>query len=128
MRLLIDTHVFLWVRREPSRVSTRVSELLIDPENAVFVSAATAWEIAIKVGKGKLNFDKDFLAAFDTRIRDLAWDPLSITAAHGTAAGALSGRHKDPFDRMLAAQTIVEGLTLVTADPAFKLLDVKTFW
>ena len=128
MKLLLDTHVFLWVRREPKRVSAHVTGLLKDPANSVFVSAATAWEIAIKAASGKLAFDQDFLAAFDDRIRALAWEPLVITAAHGFAAGALAGRHKDPFDRMLAAQANCEGLTLVTADPEFKVFDVRTMW
>jgi PIN domain nuclease of toxin-antitoxin system len=128
VRLLLDTHVFLWIRREPKRIPARVEQLVKDPANSVLVSAATAWEIAIKVGTRKLDFDKDFLAAFDDRIRELAWEPLFITAAHGAAAGALAGRHKDPFDRILAGQAKCEGLTLVSADPAFKALGVDAMW
>ena len=128
MRVLIDTHVLLWLQREPERLSARVASLLTARETTVLVSAASAWEIAIKVRAGKFQFDNAFLANFDRCLIEMTFEPLHITSAHAIAAGSLAGQHKDPFDRMLAGQAISESLALVSADPHFKLLGVETVW
>ena len=128
MRLLLDTHTLIWWTQDLSKLPQRVQDLMIDPANQVFVSAVTPWEIAIKVRTGKLTFDAQFLANFDNRIRALAFEPLPITIAHGVASGALPGRHKDPFDRMLVAQAQVEQLTIITRDPAITALGAVVTW
>lgn len=112
MKLLLDTHVALWSFAEPDRLSAETRARLADPDTPVAVSAASAWEVAVKVAIGKLDFDADFAQAVD----DLEYEPLPITIAHALAAGSLPLLHKDPFDRMLVAQAMTDGWTLVTRD------------
>lgn len=128
MKLLIDTHVVIWWVTDPDRLSSIVDELLQSEAVDVFVSPVTAFEIARKHGIGKLTFDASFLSAFDVRIAALGWTELPLTNAHAVAAGQLMGSHKDPFDRMLAAQAITEGLTVATIDPAIAALGAKVVW
>ena len=129
MRLLVDTHVLIWWTQDLSRLPRRIQDVLGDPIHTVFVSAVTPWEISMKVHAGKLAFDAAFLADFDNSIRSaLAFEPLPINGAHAIAAGALRGRHKDPFDRMLVAQAQVEQMTIVTRDPAIAALGARVMW
>lgn len=128
MKLLVDTHVIIWWVTDPDRLSTIVDDLLQLGTIDVFVSPVTAFEIARKHGIGKLTFDASFLAEFDARIAKLGWRELPLTNAHAVAAGQLVGSHKDPFDRMLAAQAITEGLTVATIDPAIAALGAKVVW
>lgn len=128
MRILIDTHVLIWWTAKLDRLPERVRTQLSDPGHQVFVSAATAWEIAIKVKKGKLEFDGEFLANFDDRVRDLAFLPLPILAIHCVAAGGLQVDHKDPFDRMIAAQARTEQLALISTDRVYKKFGIETIW
>ena len=92
------------------------------------MSPISAFEISRKLGLGKLLFDQAFLVDFDARIQALGWLELPLTNAHAVAAGRLAGSHKDPFDRMLAAQSIVEGLTIATVDPALAALGARVIW
>jgi PIN domain nuclease of toxin-antitoxin system len=118
VRLLLDTHVLAWLVQTPTQLSTRVRDLIVDAENAVFVSAATAWEIATKARLGK----------FDACIRGLGFEPLAVSATHAVSGARLVGDHRDPFDRLLAGQAIMEGLTLVTRDAKLPSLGVLTVW
>ncbi|MHB1170993.1 MAG: type II toxin-antitoxin system VapC family toxin [Lacisediminihabitans sp.] len=115
-RLLLDTHVFVWWVLADSRVKQSWIEPIVDPENSVFVSAATAWEIETKKRIGELSFEHD--------VADIApkfgFELLSITVEQASAAGALDWHNRDPFDRMLVAQAITQDLTLVTADDAVR--------
>ncbi|HEY9179256.1 MAG TPA: type II toxin-antitoxin system VapC family toxin [Candidatus Baltobacteraceae bacterium] len=117
MRLLLDTHVFLLSATEPETLSASARNAIVDPANEVFVSAAVAWEISIKVAAEKLALPGDPAAWFPARLRALAFDPLHISVEHALAAGALPDIHKDPFDRIMIAQAQIEGLTFVTRDP-----------
>ena len=128
MRLLIDTHVLIWWVNDLSKLPQHIQDILVDSGNEVFVSPVVPWEIAMKVHARKLSFDTQFLADFDNRIRALAFTPLPLTSAHAVAAGQLTGRHKDPFDRMLVAQAHVEQLALVTRDPALAGLGAQVIW
>ena len=128
MKLLIDTHVVIWWVTDPDRLSPTVDELLQAATVEVFVSPVTAFEIARKHGIGKLTFDASFLAKFDARIAELGWSELALTNAHAVAAGQLAGSHKDPFDRLIAAQAITEGLTVATLDPTIAALGAKVVW
>lgn len=128
MNLLIDTHVLLWMLRDPKRIPAHTASMLKSELNEVHVSAASAWEIATKVRLGKLQFDPAFLDDFDERIQALAFSPLGITAQHAIAGAKLLSPHKDPFDRMIAGQVTVENLTLISADPAFKLMSIAAVW
>jgi PIN domain nuclease of toxin-antitoxin system len=124
---LLDTHALIWWAEGDARVTPRVRELLAGPDE-VYVSAATAWEIATKLRIGKLHLRgtlmRDFLEAIDA----FGFRPLPISVRHGYAAGEMASVHRDPFDRMLAAQSLAEDLLLVSADPAFGALGVTTFW
>jgi len=122
MNLLLDTHVFLWAIGNPSNLSQRAREAIVDGNNIVFVSAATAWEIAIKKGIGKLQIPEgDYLQELELH----RFTPLNITTEHALAMEHLPPRHKDPFDRMLIAQAQVEKLMLVTRDERIKAYAVS---
>jgi PIN domain nuclease of toxin-antitoxin system len=128
MRLLIDTHILLWLIREPKRISSAAKAALLDDANQVYVSAASAWEIAIKVHAGKLSVDRGLLTDFDATVKAQGMVQLTVTSEHGIKAGLLNSPHKDPFDRMLAGQALLEHLTMVTADRAFTSMGVKIIW
>ena len=127
-RLLIDTHVLIWTLGDHAKLPGKIKALLEDRKNAVFVSAVTAWEIAIKVGIDKLDFDREFLADFDSSIKQYEWSPLHVIAAHGAHSLHLPNTHKDPFDRLLGAQAQFERMILVSNDIAFERLGVETIW
>ncbi len=117
MRLLLDTHAFLWAASDPDQLRPDARAAIEDTANAVFVSAAVAWEISIKVALGKLTVPADPAVWFPARVRSSAFRGLDISAAHALAAGGLPGVHRDPFDRIMIAQAQSEGLTFVTRDP-----------
>jgi PIN domain nuclease of toxin-antitoxin system len=122
MNLLLDTHVFLWAADNSPDLSPDAREAIVDGQNIVYVSAATAWEISIKRAIGKLKIPQsDYLE----ELRLHRFTPLSITTEHARAVEDLPPLHKDPFDRMLIAQAQEEKLTLVTRDPRMKLYNVR---
>jgi PIN domain nuclease of toxin-antitoxin system len=116
VRLLLDTHALIWALAEPARLSPEARDALGEPAHAVFVSAASAWEIAIKASLGRLDFP---LAAWERALAEAGFAELPVRGPHAIAAGSLPRHHADPFDRMLIAQARHEGLTLVTRDAAF---------
>ena len=128
MGTLLDTHALIWWAGSDSRITPALRHRLDDPEEEVFVSAASAWEIATKVRLGKLRPPDALLQDFLQAVEDLGFLALPISLRHGYDAGMLPGSHRDPFDRMLAAQARAEDLVLVSADPAFRTLGVSTFW
>jgi len=129
MRVLVDTHVFLWWSSERgARVSERAREILSDGANDVAMSTVSAWEIAIKVGTGRLALPDLIERYLPDRIRHHGFDLLPVELAHALRAGALPHIHTDPFDRLLIAQAQVEGIPLMTADPAIARYDVETIW
>lgn len=128
MKLLLDTHALIWLLTKPDRIPRHIADAIKASDSQVFVSAATAWEIAIKERLGKLTFDRDFLDDFDGRLRELAMEPLTITTLHAITAAALPSAHKDPYDRLLAAQAALEGMVVVTVDRAFAELGVQVMW
>lgn len=116
---LLDTHVLLWLLGEPARVPERVREQLADPAVDLLVSAASALEIATKHRLGKLDAGA-LLDSWGHRLADLDAEDLSVTSEHTLLAGRLEWDHRDPFDRLLVAQAIVENATLVTQDAAIR--------
>jgi PIN domain nuclease of toxin-antitoxin system len=129
LRVLIDTHVFLWWASERgARVSDRARELLGDGATDVSFSMASAWEISIKVGGGRMVLPEPVGRYLPARLRHHGFDLLSIDLPHAVRAGELPRLHGDPFDRMLVAQAQVEGLPILTADPAISRYDVETIW
>ena len=117
MRLLLDTHIFLWWLTDNPALSKRARAVIGDADSEIYISAATAWEIAIKQAIGKLDFPMERLSE---SISDANFIPLPIEIPHTILAGALPRHHADPFDRMLVAQASHEGLTIVSADPLIR--------
>jgi len=116
VKLLLDTHLLLWAAGQPENLSPAARQQLEAPENELLFSAASLWEIAIKHGLGR----DDFRVAprlLRRGLLDNGYIELPITSAHAVALDSLPPIHKDPFDRMLVAQSITEGVTLLTADP-----------
>lgn len=128
MRALLDTHALVWWLQGDRRISSGARRLLGDARNEIFVSAVTAWEIATKVRIGKLQIDLPFVIDLPGEIVRLGYLSLPISLAHGHRAGRLDAAHRDPFDRMLAAQSLIEDLALVTVDPHFRQFGVTTIW
>jgi PIN domain nuclease of toxin-antitoxin system len=121
VNLLLDTHAFLWAIDNNPQLSQKARDAIIDGENVVFVSAATAWEIAIKKSIGKLKISNgDYMEELKLH----RFTPLDIVTEHALAVENLPPYHKDPFDRMLIAQAQVEKLTLITGDPKIKAYPV----
>lgn len=122
VRLLLDTHVFLWWLSGDSSLGEKARQAIADGSNQVYVSAATSWEISIKKALGKLEAPDDIDAIVETE----RFQKLPITLYHGQLAGRLPALHRDPFDRMLIAQAQAEGLILVTNDVNIIQYDVRT--
>ncbi|HHR5538610.1 TPA: type II toxin-antitoxin system VapC family toxin [Klebsiella quasipneumoniae] len=115
MKFLLDTHVLLWAAGMPEKLSPSTTLLLSSPENELFFSVASLWEIAIKRGLGRDDFQVD-ARLLRRGLLDNGYSELPITSEHAVAIDSLPPIHKDPFDRMLVAQATVEGITLLTAD------------
>lgn len=128
MKLLLDTHALLWWWKDDPRLSKRAAKAIADESNTVFVSATSAWEIATKHRIGKLPGAEGALRDFNDIIVADGFTHLAVSYQHALMAGGFSSAHRDPFDRMLAAQAIIEGATLVTDDSAMKLFRAKRFW
>ena len=124
MSILIDTHVFLWAAGVDGRLPSGAQELLEDPEIPIFFSAASAWEIAIKCSKGRLDLPKPPTELVKETIVAAGITQLMITIRDACAVGDLPFHHKDPFDRLLVAQARTNGLRLMTADPILEKYDV----
>jgi PIN domain nuclease of toxin-antitoxin system len=128
MRVLLDTHVLLWWFDGDKRLSKPVRRLLEDDTSEVWVSAATVWEVATKSRLGKLPKAEKFALQLPKAIAEQGFNTLAMTPTHAHRAGWLAGPHRDPFDRMLAAQALVEDMTLVSSDAIFPTLGVQLFW
>ena len=115
MKLLLDTHVLLWAAGEPDKLSDEALSLIEVPDNELFFSAASLWEIAIKSSLGRTDFAAD-ARVLRRGLLDNGYSELPVVREHALALVGLAAIHKDPFDRVLVAQAMVEGLTLLTAD------------
>ncbi|HEV3143950.1 MAG TPA: type II toxin-antitoxin system VapC family toxin [Gemmataceae bacterium] len=128
MKLLLDTHTFLWLVEGDPKLTSTAKAALADPANDLGLSAASVWELAIKIGNKKLTL-KDPLAVFVSK-----WTPiyqialLPVETPHAVAVGDLPLHHRDPFDRMLIAQALAGALTVVTGDPKFAPYSVPIIW
>jgi PIN domain nuclease of toxin-antitoxin system len=120
VKLLLDTPTWLWWLSDVDQLDDTARAAVAARENLVVVSAATIWEVVVKRARGKLRFDGDPVPL----VAEGGFEPLSISLAHAAAAGGLPPHHRDPFDRMLVAQAQIEGLTVVTRDPAFGRYEV----
>jgi len=115
MHLLLDTHVLLWAAGMPDRLPGQALDLILNPENQLYFSVASIWEITIKRGLGRSDFQVE-PEILKRGLMENSYQELAITSAHALAVGHLPAVHKDPFDRMLVAQAGMEGLLLLTAD------------
>jgi len=120
VKVLLDTHILLWWLADDEHLPGRAAATIADPDTEVVVSAASAWEIAIKQAAGRLDTPEDLLDAVAAN----DFGTLAITADHAMAAGRLPAHHADPFDRMLIAQAQIEGFTLVSVDRRFSEYEV----
>lgn len=126
MRLLLDTHVFLWCVEDSHRLRPFARETIASPENIVYVSAVSVWEIAIKHSLGKLDLQRTTGERLVESIAACGFTELPITAYHAARVAALPWHHGDPFDRLLVAQAQYNDLTLVTEDKQIKRYEIQT--
>jgi PIN domain nuclease of toxin-antitoxin system len=128
IRLLLDTHALVWWWTDDPRLPATARAAIAAPENTVFVSAATGWEIATKFRIGKWPEVELLVRDFEALLRRSRFASLPMTAAHSLLAGSLAGQHRDPFDRMLAAQATQESLIVVSGDAVFASYNVNVIW
>lgn len=128
MRLLLDTHTFLWFVWGSPQLPTTTASLITSPANEVYLSMASVWEMAIKVRLGKLVLSRPVGAFLSEQLDAAALLILPITFDHATHVSVLPLHHRDPFDRLLAAQSLIEQLTLVSVDTLFDAYEVRRVW
>jgi len=125
VKILLDTHVLVWALSDPGKLPTALRGTIEAPSNIIYASAASVWEIAIKAALGKIDFPADDISR---AIAESGFLELPVTIVHASAVRALPQHHRDPFDRMLAVQSAMEKLTLVSRDPVFSLYGITTIW
>lgn len=128
MTLLLDTHSFLWFCQDDPRLSATAKALIEDPGNRKLLSMASCWEIAIKAGLGKLTLGEPSGSYIPAAILRTGFELLSISLAHATSVEVLPLHHRDPFDRLLVAQAMVEGIEIVSMDVALDPYGVRRLW
>ena len=128
MLALLDTHALLWWLSDDPGLSPAARKTIAETRNTLFVSAASAWEIATKVRLGKLPTAGDLASNFTDQVEREGFHLMAISAAHGIRAGLLPGPHKDPFDRMLIAQSQAENLPIISNESVFEAYGVRRLW
>jgi PIN domain nuclease of toxin-antitoxin system len=127
MTFLLDTHILIWSMVEPNRLSRRARQAIENPKNRVLISAAVAWELAIKVKAGKFS-PASIIDKLDRLLEQAAFLELAITIEHATCAGSLALHHRDPFDRLLVAQALSLRIPVVSADAILDQYGVERLW
>jgi PIN domain nuclease of toxin-antitoxin system len=128
MRALLDTHTFIWWLSDNPALTARARYVIVDTRNEIFVSAASGWEIATKVRLGKLPTASNLAADFSSSIQNEGFQIMAISGDHAVRAGLLPGSHKDPFDRMLIAQSQAENMPLLSNEVIFDTYGVRRIW
>lgn len=128
MRLLLDTHTLLWSADDPARLSPAAAAAVRDPGNDRLLSAATIWELAIKYGQGNLKLSLPYRQWMERAIADLLLDVLPVTVGYAERQAGLPAHHKDPFDRLLIAQALVEGIPIVSVDAQLDAYGITRLW
>ena len=128
MKVLLDTHALLWWVLGNAKLSPTAATVLANPGTTIMVSAVSGHEIATKYRLGKLAVPQRLAEHLDQVIADNGWQSLALSVGHGQLAGRLPGTHKDPFDRMLAAQALIEDVAMVTNDAGIAGFGVKLVW
>lgn len=128
MKLLLDTHALLWCFSDPGSLSQKAADTYLDPGNNLFVSAASYWEICLKISIGKLTLDRHWEKTIDREMsrNDIQW--LNLEKQHCIGLIKLPWIHRDPFDRILVAQAVYERMSIMTVDENIRRYDVKTIW
>jgi len=127
VKCLLDSHVLLWWLQNDPALSSKALRAISSADNEIFISAATAWELAIKNHSGKLEIPK-LLDGLESKLTEEGFLTLTISMRHALHAGALPSHHRDPFDRMLIAQAQVEDLSLISNDSMFDHYGVRRIW
>jgi PIN domain nuclease of toxin-antitoxin system len=128
VKILLDTHTLFWSVQEPAKLSSGALAAIQDPGNDRLLSAATLWELAIKVGQGKIAMSLPYRSWMNTAISDLKLIILPVTVEYADRQSTLPAHHKDPFDRMMIAQALVDVIPIVSVDAAFDPYGVTRIW
>lgn len=128
MRLLLATHAFLWFVLNDSQLSAIACDLIAEPSNDVLISPASYWEIAIKISLGKYQLPESFETWMEHQVQVNEFEILPIGISHAAAIATLPFHHKDPFDRLLIAQTLVEKLPIISVDQVLDAYSVVRYW
>ncbi len=128
MRVLLDTHAFIWWVNEPAKLTQTASALIGDPDNQTLLSAVTAWELTVKHRKGRLDLPDSPENIFRSAFTEDGFAPLPIDISHALQVSHLPPIHNDPFDRLLIAQAQVERIPILTSDPNFARYEVEVIW
>jgi PIN domain nuclease of toxin-antitoxin system len=128
MKVLLDTHVVLWMCGDGKRLSPAAADTILSPRNKLYCSVVSWWEIAIKVGLGKLDISEDWATAIKRELRHNGVDWLALTPDHCERLPRMPFHHRDPFDRMLIAQAEAEGFSILTADAQFAAYGTSVIW
>lgn len=125
MNYLLDTHAFIWWLEDSTELSATARKVISNPENRIFMSHASLWELAIKISIGRLVFP---LASIETELQQNGFEMLAIKTSHIICSATLPEHHRDPFDRMLVAQSQIENITLITFDKQVQAYDLMWEW
>jgi len=128
MNILLDTHAFLWFVWDDAQLSQTAKDTITDPNNRKLVSVASVWEIAIKVSLQKLDLGMPYISFMQSQLAINLFEILQMTIEHGTEVSRLPFHHRDPFDRLIIAQSMWEQIPIVSADPAFNAYSIKRIW
>ncbi len=128
MKILLDTNVLVWTISDVAKLKPKLRRMLSDPENELLVSHVSLWELAIKMGRGRLSQMGSSLHLVVDEMREQRIEQLSLTLSHLFRLEYLEPIHQDPFDRLLIAQALTEDLPVATADAAFRQYGVKVLW
>ena len=128
MRALFDTHALLWWFADNPALTQSARKFIEETDNALLVSAASAWELAVKFRLGKLPTAAELVSDFSGRVQQEGFHLLAVSAEHGIRAGLLRGLHKDPFDRMLIAQAQAEDIPIISNEAVFDAYGVRRLW
>lgn len=128
MRYLLDTHTFLWWNMDDSQLSSLAKELISDSNNEIFLSAASAWEIAIKTARGRLTLPEDPTRYVSNRLSLHGFQALPVQINHAVQVYKLPIHHADPFDRLLIAQSQIESMPLISVDADIRKYDLEVIW
>ncbi len=128
MKFLLDTHTFLWWNLDDGQLTNQVRELIADMQNEIYLSAVSAWEIAIKAARGRLILPENPSDYVSNRMNLFSFQSLPIHISHALHVYNLPSHHADPFDRLLIAQSQLESLPLLSADKNIALYDVDLIW